>query len=145
MVDWFLIRSFTASFHRSDLKGSFGTRIRFHQVPEGPVCWMLSNWPFLLCRGKNWSQNLQYLQLVGASEAFSTVVPRADKGSITRVPTQMSSKVWSLSIDFSAALVVADMDFTLVLSNPTKRINKIHKDIDIIDAKYKKDNLFLIL
>ena len=54
------------------------------------------------------------LKFVRSREAFATEEPRADKGTLASVPSQMGSQVRCFAVDFVAARYVADVLFLAV-------------------------------
>lgn len=74
-----------------------------------------------------------YLKFIWSCKAFTTIIPRTNKWSITWVPSQVSTQMRRFTINFSTALMVADVYFPFVLTNP---LNNIEVKIKIF-ARYK--------
>lgn len=58
-----------------------------------------------------------HLQFIRTSKTLAAIVPRADKRSIARMPPQVCSQVGRLAVYLSTTLVVAYVDFPLILAN----------------------------
>ena len=67
-----------------------------------------------------------HLKFVGSCKPFTTIIPRTNKRPIARVPPQMSTQMRCLSVYFATTLVVTNVNFTLVFSNP-RDLNKCFK------------------
>ena len=120
--------------------------LRMNRLPHSghwnlfsPVCvrrCLCINWTIKWKAMKEMYRNeVTYLQLIGSSESFSTIVPSTNKRPIAGVPAKMSPKMRSFAVHFTTSLMVTNVNFPFIL--PNSRIIKKSLNLNIFTNFYR--------